>query len=732
MSHIARYTTLAVVLSQGSAAVLAQDDAPLMIEEVLVTAQKRSGSLQDALMSVSAVSGEDMSFRAQTSVEDLQSSVPGLNISNTGGAVLISMRGIGTNVFSGATEPGVALHIDGVYQPRPSIGPIGFSDLARVELLRGPQGTLYGRNSSGGVINFILNKPSEEFEASTLYRAANNDTHAAVVKLSGPISEHFRARMVLEGDITDGYIKEQPGNRDSNESNGWGGRLAFSYATDGIFSADLSYLYRYDNGAGMSSNAVNRVSPNPEAESTGLFFLPTDTSEPDDSITGEPWERKLNYHPDGERRTVNVSTKLTWSWELAELSYIGGYQDHFRTEFFDADYTANDIYYIPGRHDSSESFGHELNLSGDTDSLQWLVGLYYFEEQFSPYLPADVPQAGGGAGISVRPRTVEDIEAIAVFSDITYAITDRAELNLGVRALHDEKVALQNITFTTSDGIPIPTVPDTLESCENLELKTEASEVTPKIGLRYEFSDSFSVYGSRSVGYKSGGSNFTSCGDTYDPEEVVSLELGIRSTWLDRRIIANASIYDSQYKNFQTLKLNGLRGDIINAEGARITGGEIEAQFLVTHSLTLSSNISVMDAYYEKFSDDDSTNPDAGEQDLSGVELTRAPDYTINIAADYRWPLSLQTFDEMRFRLEHFRSADVTLRPFDGPADVQDAYGFSNAFWGLNGPNLSLKLFVKNIESTEYYLFAAGDSTERVHASAGAPRQYGMEIDYRF
>ena len=86
----------------------------------------------------------------------------------------------------------------------------------------------------------------------------------------------------------------------------------------------------------------------------------------------------------------------------------------------------------------------------------------------------------------------------------------------------------------------------------------------------------------------------------------------------------------------------------------------------------------------------------------------------------------------MRFRLEHFRSADVTLRPFDGPADVQDAYGFSNAFWGLNGPNLSLKLFVKNIESTEYYLFAAGDRTERVHASAGAPRQYGMEIDYRF
>jgi outer membrane receptor protein involved in Fe transport len=191
------------------------------------------------------------------------------------------------------------------------------------------------------------------------------------------------------------------------------------------------------------------------------------------------------------------------------------------------------------------------------------------------------------------------------------------------------------------------------------------------------------------------------------------------------------SIYDSQYKNFQTLKLNGLRGDIINAKAARITGGEIEAQFLLTQALTLSSNISVMDAYYEDFADDDSSNPDAGEQDLSGVELTRAPDYTVNIAADYRWPLDLASFDEMRFRLEHFRSADVTLRPFDGPADVQEAYGFSNAFWALNGANLSLRLFIKNIESSEYYLFAAGDSTGRVHGSAGAPRQYGVELNYQ-
>ncbi|MEX1668096.1 TonB-dependent receptor [Zhongshania guokunii] len=721
---------LALALTQAST-MLHADESSLMIEEVLVTAQKRSSSLQDALMSVSAISGEDMSFRAQSSVEDLQSSVPGLNISNTGGAVLISMRGIGTNVFSGATEPGVALHIDGVYQPRPSIGPLGFSDLARVELLRGPQGTLYGRNSSGGVINFILNKPSEEFEASGLVRAANYETLGAVAKISGPISEHFRARLVLEGEQTDGYIKEQPGNRNSNESNGYGSRVALSYVSDGIFSADLSYLYRYDNGAGMSSNAVNRISPDPQRELTGFVFLPIATSQPDDAITDEPWQRKLNYHPDGERRTVNVSTKLNWSWDALDLSYTGGYQDHFRTEFFDADYTANDIYYIPGRHDSSESFGHELNISGDTEKLQWLAGLYYFEEEFSPYLPADVPQAGGGAGIFVRPKTVEDIEAIAVFSDITYAFTDQLELNLGVRALQDEKNAVQNIAFYTAGGAPIPSVPGTLESCENLELKTEASKVTPKVGLRYAFSDSFSVYGSRSVGYKSGGSNFTSCGDTYDPEEVVSAEIGIRSTWLNRRVIANMSIYDSQYKNFQTLKLNGLRGDIINAKAARITGGEIEAQFLLTQTLTLSSNISVMDAYYEDFADDDSSNPDAGEQDLSGVELTRAPDYTVNIAADYRWPLDLASFDEMRFRLEHFRSADVTLRPFDGPADVQEAYGFSNAFWALNGANLSLRLFIKNIESSEYYLFAAGDSTGRVHGSAGAPRQYGVELNYQ-
>jgi iron complex outermembrane receptor protein len=717
----------------------ASTSARISIEEVVVTAQKRESSLQDAPMSISAMGSEDMAFRGVSNVTDLQSQVPGLSVSESGGASLITIRGVGMNVDSGAVEPGVAVHIDGVYQPRPSTGPLGFSDLERVEVLRGPQGTLYGRNSTGGVINFILKRPSDEFESSVRLGASSFERHKAVGSISGPlVDDHLFGRLVMEWDDEGGYVKDVISGQMSDDRRGHGLRGALTGVFGDALTVDLSVLYRHDSGAGLTPRDVTRIAPDPNKEVSALFFLPTDTTQADQVIVGEPWKRKLNRLGEAERTTTNGALSITWEGDSWNLKSVTGAQDHEYGLVYDPDFTSDEIYIAtgPGLGGASRSVSEELVFSIDTGDLQWLFGAYYFVEDYEPILSLAVPKAFFGSGVYLTLGSHEETTALAAFTDLTYALSDRVRVTAGLRVLEDEKTAVQFNRFRlgADDGIPIFTVPGVITACEDEEVAVSGDKITPKLGLQWELADGVDTYVQYALGYKSGGTNFSACGDTYEPEEVEAVEIGLKSRWFDGRVIANMSVFDSKYSNFQVLRIDGLSGTIVNAPKARISGGDLELKALITAPVLLTAAVSVLDARYEEFTDSDPANPENGDQDMAGSELSRAPDYTVNIGAEYSWEMPFDVAHDWRLRAEWYKTADLVYRPYGGPEDGQASYTLVNAYLSTTDVEQALQLrwFAKNLQNTRYYLHATGDSTGRIYGPAGEPRSFGFEFSYNF
>jgi iron complex outermembrane receptor protein len=715
------------------------------IEEVIVTASKRESGLQDAPMSVSAVSGQEMKYRQVSSITDMAAQVPGLSVSESAGSSLISIRGVGMNVDAGPVEPGVAVHINGVYQPRPSTGPLGLNDLARVEVLRGPQGTLYGRNATGGVVNFILNKPTNEFESTVSAGASTYGGKKASGIVSGPlIDDALLGRAMLEWNETDGYIKDLERGGTSDEIEGYGGRIALTWLASESLSFDLGAIYRDDTGAGLTPRDVIRVAADPDRETSVYYLAPGETTTEDQYSEGEPWERHLSFEPKGERSTLNIDVTVAYELESATVKLVSGYQDHAFQLIYDPDFTANEIteFRPEGFDVSSVSSSHELTFSGATEKLDWLVGAYYFIEDYTPSIQLSIPKAFFGAGIEALLTADETAEAIALFTDVSYSLTDRVRLMFGYRALEDVKDADQTNRYEVA-GAPLALIPLALvpadtglpKSCEAEPISVKSGrQYTPKYGVQWDLSDDHMLYGQYTKGYKSGGSNFSGCGDTYEPEEVTSFELGLKSVWLDRRLIANVSVFNGDYTNFQVVKILGFSADIVNAPKAHIQGAELELTALLTEPLLLTVAASYLDAYYVEFFDTDGANPDNGEMDLAGVQLSRAPKYTVNTGLEYSWDTEWDTFAHWRFRLEYFISDDVVYRPYGGAEDGQDAYSLVSAYLSVTdmSDRLLINLFSKNISNTEYYFYTGADGAGRKYGPAGEPNTYGIEVSYRF
>lgn len=706
------------------------------IEEIVVTAQKRESSIQDAPFSVSALSGDAMQSRGVASAADLQFQVAGLNVSEGTSATLISIRGVGTNVDAGATEPAVAVHIDGVYQPRPSTGPLGLNDLERVEVLKGPQGTLYGRNSTGGVINYILKAPTDEFEGSLRLGVANFEKRSVAGILSGPLVDGvLKGRVLAEWDQDGGYVRDLRTGETTDDRKGYGGRVALSWLVAEPFKVDLSLLYRSDEGGAITPRDVCLALPNPDNE-IALGMVPTAVVMPDACPTDDPHTRKTNHEPWGERETLNGALTATWDLESLTLKSMTGYQTHDHRTSFDYDAMARDVLWITEKHDTSNALSEELTASGLSfdDRLQWLVGGFYFRSEYTPDLYVDVPSTGGGLKVHLKEEGKTD--SIAAFTDLTWSLTDRVRLGGGLRVLKDKKSALQTNQYGFAGGaVPAPgSIPGVITECENAPVELEFKKVTPKLNAQWDVLDNASAYATYAVGFQSGGTNFSSCGDTYEPEKNVSVEVGLKSSWFDRRLVGNVALFHTNYDNFQILKIEGLAANVINAPKAEITGADIELTAVLTEQLVANAAVSILDAVYKEFSDNDPVNADAGEQDLAGRQLIRSPDYTVNLGAEYTWNLPFKHAANLRLRGEWYKTAGLVFRPFNDPNDGQEGYSLFNTFLSLSNADetLALNAYVKNLTDTEYFLFKAANSFGNRFGTAGEPRRFGAEFIYRF
>lgn len=651
-----RRTILGVSLAALAAAVVtpfAATSQEMVIEEIVVTAQKRAESVQDVPIAITALDAATLQRSQIDSVHDLSFHVPNLQFGNFASTVTVAIRGIGyTNTTAGG-DPGVALHLDGVYIGRP-IG-VAFSswDLERMEVLRGPQGTLYGRNTTGGSINFITNKPTDEFEVKGEISYGRFQHVEARTTLNVPLGEKAAGRFNFSFTESDGYQKNLvPGGTESNDNDSVtfrgqvrfdlnenfqflvSGTLAnktgigstseirlpfrtqeerfgppflelgfrdFSGLPDQFLQTIFSdeFFNRPDINAILASRGINSIA---DIEAFfGFTVFPEGPKFSDAALNDlTPNVVSKNTPEDTRLELRNITGTLTWDVGWGTIKSISSYNETMLFSFIDLDATEIFIQNLQ-LDETQDQFSQELQVSSNSgERLEWIIGAYFFTEdatRISTIFEHDFDLFGALLGRDAGFRVGGSVEAesYAFFSHASFDITDQFQITGGFRWSWDDKDALISLLS------PFPAF-DKATIIDNVPASGSWNEPSGKVSLDWKPMANVLLYTSFSHGYKSGGINLNGAPATavYDPEFNNVWEIGAKTQFFNR-IRINVAAFINDYKDIQ-VQVFGPTGAIIeNAAAATIKGAELEALFLVTETMELDIALGLLDAEFDDF-----------------------------------------------------------------------------------------------------------------------------------
>ena len=621
----------------------ADDNAP-RVDDIIVTAQKRSENLQDVPVAVSAVTGKTLENKRILDLVDLSNATPGLQIKtdDNGANPRIFIRGVGVNDFNPATASAVGIYSDGVYVGSPLAQRFAFFDLQQAEVLRGPQGTLYGRNTTGGAINITSRKPGNEVEADFLGEYGNFNSVNLQGGVSLPIAKDLlsvRVAGLYQRD--DGYsINRLTGDR-GNNTNRWAVRGSVHFTPSSSITDDLAVTVGKSRGGSIW--AYNR----------GLFPAIADATGPDGlcapayygtayctNVLGYANASKNLYEGDysfeGQDRVnlFTVANTLTINLGAADIVSVTGYQHADRNDQEETD--ANPLPIITASYIARQNtFSQELRLqSSGKPKLRYVLGLYYAHDNLSnnssyDVLPILPPDPASDIGLLTWPLT-QKTDSYAAFGQLDYDLTSRLTATLGLRYSADHK-DFHYVSGEALTGTPYV----------NFDGSKTFDSVSGKVGLQYHFSRDVNAYASYSRGTKSGGffSGQTDLVDNIGPykdETVDAYEAGLKTELLNHTLRANLAGFYYDYKNLQvyTTVIDGAitRQLFTNASAARIYGGEVELEATPAKGLTLSMNAAWLNATYRDFISDG--------VNYSGNTLPSAPRINVQTAVNYRQPVS--------------------------------------------------------------------------------------------
>jgi iron complex outermembrane receptor protein len=699
----------------------AQSDEASHLDDVIVTAQKRSQSVQSIPGAITALGSEALQERGVSQVSDLQFMVPSLQTGKLLGQTAVTIRGVGLNQGS----PGVAIHVDGVYQSRPAMGDLAQVDLERVEVLRGPQGTLYGRNANGGVINFITKAPTDQFEGYVLGSYGNYDESRLQSVINVPFSDRIRARLVLDRwNREEGFVKNViPGGQDLDKGTSLAGRLRVSADLAENLKLDLSASALHSTGPSLYFTLHNKPSPTAIAQNPFLQGA---------NIPLEPWRTSANDPVTSNRNFGSGSATLTWDIGGATVRSITGYSRLADLHHGDDD-TFNLTAFPVVRQSRSKSLTQEINVSRDIGPVSLVGGLFYLADD--AYVMQNYDFKLGifplPPGSVLHFETLSDkSKTYAAFADATWNITDRLRLLGGLRFSKDSEESTQrNYLQLNIPNVPLPPT----FTCPLQTNKVDWSSTTPRIGVQYDLNDSANVYGTVSRGFKVGGFNPFACNNVFEPEKLTSYEAGIKTRLFDRTLTLNASAFYYDYTNLQLNQTVGLAILIKNAPAAEIKGLEVEATWQPDEHWTINGNVSLLDATYTEFSNIDSLSPELGLQDVSGNYLNDAPKRSINGGIAYRSdPFS---FGRLTARADVSYRSSFYFREFNNPLDGQDAYTLTNLalIWDSPDDKYRVRLYGTNVTNEARIIrMSSSDQLGARFVTWGAPRQFGVELKANF
>lgn len=759
-------TALAFAMLGGAWAVSAQETADTALagartqsgNEIVVTARRREESLQETPISITAFSADQLTERGVTNLSGVGDYTPNLvfdqGSGNTGGSTSsqIYIRGIGQADFLFTTEPGVGLYVDGVYYPR-SIGSVmDLIDLERVEILRGPQGTLFGKNSVGGAINVVTRRPSDEFggRVSATYGSFDRiDVNGAV---SLPIDENgLFASLAFSSQDRDGYVhRVNDGTRLGGiNSQGVRGQLLWEASPN----FDLLIIGDYTSKR-EDSIANTLVDVDQSGSLIGLFnglVAPATGNFYDDRfIPADPF---TSFGTGPNRSDLDVwGISATATLDLGSVTFksITAYREQDALFGSDSDHSPI-TYFEQTVRDEQEQFSQELQLSGEglQGRLDWVVGAMYFHEKgFDQYsiifapglygaleaLPPGIIPGLGGAGNPIHPAL--DFNALvssginsdsySAYGHFSFAITEQLSVSGGLRYTSDEKDFASRLDRREA-GV----------TTHDIEVGDRWNAWTPRIGFEYEWSDDLMTYVSAARGFKSGGfngrpTNAFVASTPFAPEYVWTYEAGFHARTADRRFSLNGAAFHSDYTNLQLLSITSdAQGGIValveNAGKARIRGFELELLAEPVQGLRFDAGLGYLDAEYRQL------DPSVTSIALTD-DLVKTPEWSFSAGLQYsteidgRWQITLRGDYSYRSTVQHVASNDPLLeQPGYDLVNLRAAFGPVDESWevAVFGTNVTDELYITNGLSQR-------DTLGTTDVSFGRPQEWGVSLSARF
>ena len=716
-NNIHRVSTLACAVGM----VLSGVSVSAEIEEIVVTGLKKTSSLMETPSAITALTGDDLVARGITELSQLQFAVPSMHYGEKLGNKTIAIRGVGE--FN--NQPGVLVTIDGVVQSSGSSSQLSQLDLERVEVLRGPQGTLYGRNSNGGAVNYITAKPTDEVYGRVKVGLAKFD-HASIEGVySGPLTDSFGIRVAASHlDMGEGWVKNlMPGFNDHM----MGEKTNFRMNLVGQVSENLDAHLSVGRSTMSGPQDPHGIVKEHMEYANSRTNLPIEGT----LVTEEPWKVYNNGNADSDRQ-YNIQN-LTLNWELdngmtiKSITANQNWDDEFEGP---ADGSSVGLFqrYMKTWTDT---FTQEINISGGDEKLNWIAGMFYMDDQKSRDfiinlpIPAFFPLPGRFEILQQQ----NDVESKSAFFDMTYSVSEDIRLGVGFRKTDEDmhERHSRQIFFT---GMPDPVI----DLCGGIvETKWSESANTGRASVEYDTSDDAMVYASYSEGFKVGGINESDCNPPWDPETVASYEVGYKATLHDGATTLSAAAFHYDYSDFQVAQVIGIVGVIANAGDATIDGFELEVTSNVGDDWTLSAGLTLLDSAYGEFLNTDALQGDAGVLQNKGNPLNKAPEQSLNVGivrnmtfdSGARLALSLNTAYRSRTYFREFGQID----------DSQAAYTVVNfnANFETADELFTTRFFVNNATNEAYITdLSTGDSQYGRHAAWGMPRHIGIELTRHF
>jgi iron complex outermembrane recepter protein len=756
----------AIVTAISAPTTMAEEFA---LEEIVVTATKRATNLQDTPVTVNAFDSSTIQEAGINNASDLANSTPSLSVNtNTSPfTARLTIRGIGTAQTDPALEPSVGMFVDGIYVGRSGLGMSDLTDIERIEVLQGPQGTLYGKNTNAGAISITTKTPNlEEYEGYVETTVGNFDMKKITVAASGPITDTLGFRLSGNVNQQDGYLENETGN-DDNGADDWNmiGKILWQPTDELSIQLNLSHIERDTDCCG--SDPLHSDFVQNELASQGLTVLKNDNK--DYKISNDV-DTAFTMEADA------VSLVVDYDLSMGSIKSITSWDDYEYNSTYDVDQSQLDILTITDERSEGDSFSQEFRFSSETDGdIDYQAGIFYYQQttqrgdgssaveigdDFNTVgsqalgLPAALLGLMAQPGDTASSKHVWETETLAVFGQATWHATDSLHITAGLRWTDEEKDAdLFSTTSSTAPGylpanffgpgtppIDLTTIPanllgpgvpatdvalsriiDGIFTPVDAKLSRRSINTDWLLNVSYDLNEDTMIFASASTGSKSGGFNGvngTADEREFGDEKTRSYELGIKTTLLDSRLRVNASAFLTEVDDYQQqLQLDTGAGTTIRNEGAlEVNGIDLNIDALPLPNLTLSAGLLYLNKY------------EITEGDAKGDKLVQSAELSGNFAATYALPVADGTA-YARFDYS-FKGNHYTIVGSDYEQDIENI----NLKMGWRNDNWNFSVWGKNLKDEAYAsvatnTFAFTGSTAYFLAP---PRTYGVTARYDF